>query len=67
MSATQHAALEALSGHASRCSLLCPFCACPALQVYPKIESADSVKALDEILDASDGAMVGCQPVALRH
>lgn len=28
-------------------------------QVYPKIESADSVKALDEILDAADGAMVG--------
>jgi hypothetical protein len=31
---------------------------CGRVQVYPKIESADSVKALDEILDASDGAMV---------
>jgi pyruvate kinase len=28
------------------------------MQVLAKIESADSVKALDEILDAVDGAMV---------
>jgi pyruvate kinase len=31
---------------------------CNYMQVLAKIESADSVKALDEILDAVDGAMV---------
>lgn len=39
---------------------VCVCCCCHHHhQVYPKIESADSVKALDDILDAADGAMVG--------